>query len=102
MLGPVLLLPVWIQFYRGRGVGRFLIAFICATSVGIGLTALALLLPSGPVCAASFTAAALADNEDGLSYGVSGRFSPAKDWTVPPVYDNSCGPRGTMNMASWR
>ncbi len=39
---PVLLLPVWIQFYRGRGLGRFLIAFGCATGVGVALTVLAL------------------------------------------------------------
>ncbi len=36
---PVLLLPLWLSFYRGRGMGRFLLAFLlvggaCLTSVG--------------------------------------------------------------------
>jgi hypothetical protein len=57
---PVLLLPVWIQFYRGRGVGRFLIAFACATGVGVGLTVLALWL-TGDSSGAAWQSAAVAD-----------------------------------------
>jgi hypothetical protein len=42
----------------------------------------ALLLPGGAACAASATATVLADSEDGLSFGVDGRFSPTDNWSV--------------------
>ncbi len=32
---PLLALPIWVSFYRGRGVGRFLAAFL--VTVGLGL-----------------------------------------------------------------
>jgi hypothetical protein len=57
---PVLLLPVWVQFYRGRGVGRFLVAFACATGVGVGLTVLALWL-TGDAAGAVWQSASFAD-----------------------------------------
>jgi hypothetical protein len=56
----VLLLPVWIQFYRGRGLGRFLIAYGCATAVGVGLTVLALWW-TGDSSGAVWQSAAVAD-----------------------------------------
>jgi hypothetical protein len=57
---PVLLLPVWIQFYRGRGAARFLVAFACATAVGVGLTVLALWM-TGDTGGAVWQSAAVAD-----------------------------------------
>jgi hypothetical protein len=39
---PALVLPVWMSFYRGRGVGRFLAAFVLAG--GVCLTVLGLIL----------------------------------------------------------
>ncbi len=36
---PVLLIPAWGQFYRGRGLGRFLIGVLLAGLLGLGLTA---------------------------------------------------------------
>ena len=36
---PVLLLPAWGQFYRGRGLGRFLLGSLAAGLLGLGLTA---------------------------------------------------------------
>jgi hypothetical protein len=57
---PVLLLPVWIQFYRGRGLDRFLIAFGCATAVGVGLTVLAL-WATGDASGAVWQSASIAD-----------------------------------------
>jgi hypothetical protein len=42
----------------------------------------ALAVPGGSVIAASVTVSTLADTEDGLSYGVSGVFSPTDQWSV--------------------
>ncbi len=39
---PVLLLPAWGQFYRGRGLGRFLLGATAAGLAGLGLTAVVL------------------------------------------------------------
>jgi hypothetical protein len=36
---PVLLLPAWGQFYRGRGLGRFLLGAVVAGLVGLAVTA---------------------------------------------------------------
>jgi hypothetical protein len=41
-----------------------------------------LMLSGGSAVAASVTVSTLADSEDGLSYGVSGLFSPADQWSV--------------------
>jgi hypothetical protein len=40
------------------------------------------LLPGGAAWAASATATVLADSEDGLLFGVDGRFSPTDNWSV--------------------
>jgi hypothetical protein len=40
------------------------------------------LLPGGAACAASATATVLTDSEDGLSFGLDGRFSPTDNWSV--------------------
>ncbi|OWK36453.1 hypothetical protein [Fimbriiglobus ruber] len=37
---PVLLLPVWLQFYRGRGTGRFLLGLSVTSVVGLAATLL--------------------------------------------------------------
>jgi hypothetical protein len=34
---PALLLPLWISFYRGRGVGRFCLTFLFAAGLGLGI-----------------------------------------------------------------
>ncbi len=39
---PLLLLPVWLQFYRGRGAGRFLGGAVAAAAVGLGAALLVL------------------------------------------------------------
>jgi len=39
---PLLLLPAWMQFYRDRGVGRFLLGVFLTAFIGLGLTALML------------------------------------------------------------
>jgi hypothetical protein len=40
---PVLTLPVWISFYRKRGVGRFLTAFLLAVGLSLAITSIVLL-----------------------------------------------------------
>ena len=32
---PVFALPIWVSFYRGRGVGRFLVAFLTTLAAGL-------------------------------------------------------------------
>jgi hypothetical protein len=49
----------------------------------------AALLPCGPASAASFTAATMADTEDGLSYGVSASFAPASNWSIGAAVEQS-------------
>lgn len=39
---PALVMPVWLSFYRGRGAGRFLVAFLFVAALGLGALALAL------------------------------------------------------------
>ncbi len=39
---PLLLLPLWFGFYRGRGSIRFTISFLLAMTVSLGITALVL------------------------------------------------------------
>jgi hypothetical protein len=39
---PMLVLPAWMQFYRGRGVGRFILGLSLTGIVGLGLTLLML------------------------------------------------------------
>lgn len=39
---PALVMPAWLSFYRGRGAGRFLIAFLLVAALGLGSLALAL------------------------------------------------------------
>jgi hypothetical protein len=51
------------------------------------LTALA--LPGGSVIAASVTVSTLADTEDGLSYGVSGVYSPTDQWSIGAAVEQS-------------
>lgn len=43
---PILLFPLWLGFYRGRGTGRFTLGFLLALSLSLGTTA-AILLSSG-------------------------------------------------------
>ena len=43
---PFLLFPLWFGFYRERGAGRFALAFLLTSGLGLGLTA-AILLWSG-------------------------------------------------------
>jgi hypothetical protein len=40
---PVLLLPLWLSFYRGRGAGRFSVGFVGTAAVALGLTGMILL-----------------------------------------------------------
>jgi hypothetical protein len=40
---PALLLPLWLSFYRGRGVGRFALGFFGTAGLALGLTGLILL-----------------------------------------------------------
>lgn len=45
---PALLFPLWFGFYSGRGSSRFGLAFLTATAVSVGITALVLWIgPSG-------------------------------------------------------
>jgi hypothetical protein len=39
---PLFTLPIWISFYRGRGAGRFLTAFLLALAASLAIVALAL------------------------------------------------------------
>ncbi len=40
---PALLLPIWLSFYRGRGVGRFSLAFFGTAALALGVTGIILL-----------------------------------------------------------
>jgi hypothetical protein len=40
---PVLLFPLWLSFYWGRGAGRFTVGFIGAAGLALGITGLILL-----------------------------------------------------------
>jgi hypothetical protein len=40
---PVLLFPLWLSFYWGRGAGRFSLAFVGAAALALGVTGLILL-----------------------------------------------------------
>jgi len=40
---PVLLFPLWLSFYRGRGAGRFSLAFFATAGLALGITGLILL-----------------------------------------------------------
>jgi hypothetical protein len=40
---PVLVLPVWMSFYRGRGLGRFLLTFVLAAGLCLAVLGLILL-----------------------------------------------------------
>jgi hypothetical protein len=44
MFFPAVLLPIWVSFYRRRGVGRFLCAFACSAGLCLAATALVLWL----------------------------------------------------------
>ncbi|MCZ2341865.1 MAG: hypothetical protein LC104_08730 [Bacteroidales bacterium] len=37
---PLVLVPGWLQLYRGRGAGRFLVAVLLACAIGLGVLAL--------------------------------------------------------------
>jgi hypothetical protein len=37
---PLLLLPLWFGFYRGRGAIRFTVSFLLATTLSLGITAI--------------------------------------------------------------
>src|SRR5207302_1040723 len=39
---PALTLPIWLSFYRRAGAGRFLVAFVAAAGLSLGLTGLIL------------------------------------------------------------
>lgn len=41
---PALLLPIWVSFYLGRGVGRFLLSFLLAAGICLAITGLLLWL----------------------------------------------------------
>jgi hypothetical protein len=41
---PVLVAPVWMSFYRGRGIGRFLVCFLIAAGFALGIAGFALWL----------------------------------------------------------
>ncbi len=41
---PLFVLPVWVSFYRGRGVGRFLTGFLVALTLALGYIGLTLWL----------------------------------------------------------
>lgn len=48
---PLFVLPIWLSFYRGRGAGRFLIAFLL--TLALGLTGIGLMLRLDDVLAQS-------------------------------------------------
>ncbi len=37
---PALLIPLWASFYRGRGLGRFLVAFFVLLAISLGIVAI--------------------------------------------------------------
>jgi hypothetical protein len=41
---PVAVLPLWLSFYRERGAGRFLVAFLLGLAVGLGIIGMTLWL----------------------------------------------------------
>lgn len=41
---PLLLAPIWLNFYRGRGAGRFLKAFLIAAGSSLGIAGILLLI----------------------------------------------------------
>ena len=41
---PLFVLPIWLSFYRGNGMGRFLTAFLLALTVGLGTIGMTLWL----------------------------------------------------------